>query len=124
MIARLVGAAWAPTAVAVLAWAVGRTPEARNLWWLLHLLGGAAMAFFFLRAIDVLRVVQPPARHAVAFSFACSAALAWELGEFAIDQLLGTRLQEGLVDTMSDLMFAVCGAAVYLAYAAFSESRG
>ena len=125
MIGRLLReTAWAPAAVILLAWIVARTPAAHDLWWLLHLLGGAALAFFFLAAIDAVRAVHPVARYVVAFALACTGALGWELGEFAIDQAFGTSLQEGLMDTMSDLMFAVCGAALYLAYAAFSESKG
>jgi hypothetical protein len=60
----------------------------------------------------------------LAFALACTVALAWELAEFAIDQLAGTRLQEDLAETMSDLLFAVCGAALYLGAAAFTASRG
>jgi hypothetical protein len=109
---------WAPLAVLILAWCVARTQVAHDFWSALHILGGAALAFFFLGCIDALRAVHPLARHAVAFAFACTGALGWELMEFAIDQVCGTRLQEGLLDTMSDLMFGVGGAALYLAYAA------
>ena len=123
MIARLLGFAWAPLVVFALSWVVGRMPFATNVWWLFHLAGGMALAFFFLRAIDTLRMVHPVARYVVAFAMACTVALAWELAEFALDQLLRTALQEGLLDTMSDLMFAVCGAALYLSYAAFTESK-
>jgi hypothetical protein len=117
-------AAWAP--VLVLAWnaVVTRLPISYEVYWLLHAFGGAALAFFFLHAIEILRLAHPLARHAFAFALACSGALAWELGEFAIDQVFGTALQEGLTDTMSDLLFSVCGAALYLAYAAFNASRG
>lgn len=120
-------AAWAPALVLLWNAIVTRMPFAHDLYWLLHLLGGVALAYFFLHAIEILRVVQPTARYAVAFALACTAALAWELGEFAIDQVSGTRLQEDLNETMSDLMFGVCGTALYLGYAAFatraSESR-
>jgi hypothetical protein len=106
-------AAWAPVAVLALAWCVGRTRFAHDLWWSLHVLGGAALAFFFLRAAGQARL-----RYAAAFALACSGALGWELAEYAIDQTFGTTLQEGLVDTMSDLFFSVCGAAACLAWAA------
>ena len=109
---------WAPLAVLLLAWCIGRTHIAHEIWWLFHVVGGIALAGFFLAGIDALRVVHPVARYVVAFALACSGALGWELMEFAVDQLSGTHLQEGLVDTMSDLMLSVCGAAVYLGYAA------
>ncbi|HET7198678.1 MAG TPA: hypothetical protein VFI86_08435 [Burkholderiales bacterium] len=51
----------------------------------------------------------------VAFSLACTAALAWEIFEFTSDFLLGTTLQEGLFDTMTDLILAAAGAAAWLA---------
>ena len=57
-------------------------------------------------------------RYVCAFCAACTAALGWELAEFAIDQVAGSALQEGRVDTMSDLMLSVCGAALFLSFAA------
>jgi hypothetical protein len=114
-------ALWAPAAVLVVNAIVTRTPYARDVYWLLHLLGGAALAYFFHH---VGAGVPPAIRHVLAFALACTVALAWELAEFAIDQLAGTRLQEDLAETMSDLLFAVCGAALYLGAAAFTASRG
>jgi hypothetical protein len=104
--------AWAPAAVLVLGWLVGRTGAGHDYWWLLHVLGGAALAFFFLRALGGSR------RYAAAFAFACTGALGWEAAEYGMDELFGMALQEGLVDTMSDLLLSVCGAAAYLACAA------
>ena len=108
-------AAWAPIAVLVLAWIVGRLPVARDLWWLFHVFGGAALAFFCARA---LVPASPAARYLSAFAFAVAGAVAWELAEFAWDQAFGTRLQEGRADTISDLFFSACGAALYLSWAA------
>ena len=117
-------AAWAPGAVLLLAFIVDRQ-DARQLYWLLHVLGGAAMAFFFLRGLAIAEPLFGPLRPAVryvgAFALACGAALAWELGEFAADQLTGSWLQEDLADTISDLGFSMCGAAGYLAAAAFTR---
>jgi hypothetical protein len=114
---------WAPVAVLILAWCIGRTQVAHDLWSWLHLLGGAALAFFFLGCIDALRATHPLARYAVAFAFACTGALGWELMEFGIDQVWGTHLQEGLLDTMTDLMLGVSGAALYLGYAALPRGQ-
>jgi len=108
-------AAWAPLAVLVLAWMVGRLPMARDLWWLFHVFGGAALAFFCSRA---LAPASPATRYLSAFAFAVAGAVAWELAEFAWDQAFGTMLQRGHVDTVSDLYLSACGAAAYLSLAA------
>ena len=47
--------------------------------------------------------------------------MAWEFAEFILDETIGSDLQEGLMDTMSDLMLSVCGAAAYLAWHALTE---
>lgn len=80
--------------------------HALDLWWLLHILGGAALAF-----------VGAPLR-ALAFAVACTGAVAWEGAEFAMDQWFGTALQAGNLDTMTDLLLSAAGAAAYLSLAA------
>jgi hypothetical protein len=107
-------ALWAPLAIIALNVVVARLPQAGELWWLLHFLGGAALAFCCFR----LARIPGALRYVLAFSVACTVALGWELAEFAIDQMAGTALQEGRADTMSDLMFSVCGAALFLGFAA------
>jgi len=120
-------ALWAPLAIVLLAIAVGRLHGADNLWWLVHVLGGGALAFCYLRAIDIARAtfgaLRPPAKYLLAFGLACTTALAWEMGEFIIDQLVGTALQEGNLDTMSDLILGTGGAAAYLAWHALASQR-
>lgn len=112
----------APLAVVfVLNGVVQQTAYADDIYWLLHFLGGAALAYLFFRLPALARAGTW--RHAVAFAFACTGALAWELAEFAADRLLGTSLQRGLVDTMSDLLFSVSGAALVLACAAAAASE-
>jgi hypothetical protein len=112
-------ALWAPLAIALAAIVLGGAIDGAHLWWLLHVLGGAAMAFCYLRATRVcapqLGALRLVARYLLAFSAACSTALAWEMVEYMSDELFGTALQEGLADTMSDLMLGVAGAAGYLA---------
>ncbi|MFN2646646.1 MAG: hypothetical protein ABR570_16795 [Burkholderiales bacterium] len=116
-------ALWAPALVVLAAFAIGRLPAADELWWLVHVAGGAALAHCYWRATPILGDLRPIGRYIVAFAGACSTALAWELAEFALDQWLGTVLQEGSVDTMSDLMLGVSGAAAYLACRALSASK-
>jgi hypothetical protein len=117
-------ALWPPAAVVVAAFVIGRLPAAHELWWLVHLLGGAALAYCYRRLTPLLGELRPLGRYVVAFAAACTTALGWELAEFALDQLLGSALQEGLMDTMSDLMLGVAGAAAYLACHALSASKG
>ena len=116
-------ALWAPAAVALAAFVLGRVP-AIDPWWLMHVVGGAAVAFSYLRlAVLAARrygLSHAGVRYLVAFALACSTALAWELGEFAVDETTGSDLQEGLMDTMSDLMLSVSGAAAYLAWHALT----
>jgi hypothetical protein len=70
----------------------------------------------------LLGELRPGGRYLLAFTAACSTALAWEIAEFMSDQLLGTALQEGNLDTMSDLMLGLAGAAAYLAWHALIAS--
>jgi hypothetical protein len=116
-------ALWAPAAVVLMAFVLGRLPSV-DLWWLMHVAGGAAVSFCYLRLTALVGwrygLGHPGVRYLVAFALACSTALAWELGEFAVDETTGSDLQEGLMDTMSDLMLSVCGAAAYLAWHAIT----
>jgi hypothetical protein len=81
----------------------------------LHLLGGASLAYFFRRAVRLVHHSWPPmVSSIVALSLACTVALGWEIAEFAVDFLFRTTLQEGLLDTMTDLILAATGAAAWL----------
>ena len=116
-------ALWAPAAIVALNVIVAWLPDPGYLWSLLHFLGGAAAAFC---VFQIARIAAPELRvlrYVLAFALACSAALAWECAEFAIDQVADTLLQEGLVDTMSDLLLSVCGAALFLSFAALAEVK-
>jgi len=131
MLARLLREAlWVPVAIVVASMALARLPVRLDLWWLAHLAGGAALAFCYLRAIAIARAklgaLRPAGAYLLAFALSCMTALAWEIGEFTIDQLAGTGLQQGNFDTMSDLILGTAGAAAYLAWHAltkFASSR-
>lgn len=60
------------------------------------------------------------------YLFAMSVALAtlWEIIEFGMDQLAGTREQDDLFDTMIDLMMDVLGAAIGAVVAAVATRTG
>ena len=109
-------AGWAPLAVFAASLPIAHTSFAERVYPVLHLLGGAALAYFFRRAVRLAYTGWPTLLSSlVAFSLACTGALAWEIGEFGIDFLFGTHLQEGLLDTMTDLILAASGAAAWLA---------
>ncbi len=107
---------WAPLAVLLASFPFANTRYAEPAYSVLHLLGGAALAWFFRRAVRIAHGGWPPGLSSlVAFALACTGALAWEIAEFASDFLFGTTLQEGLLDTMTDLILAAAGAAAWLA---------
>ena len=117
-------ALWAPLAIVCLSLVLGPVLAAQDLWWLVHVAGGAALGLCYLRASRIaLPNVQPAVSYLLAFTAACSTALGWEMLEFTSDQLFGTALQEGLLDTMSDLMLGVAGAAGYLAWHALIANQ-
>lgn len=109
-------AGWAPLALLAVSFPLAATPFAEDLYPLLHVFGGMALAYFSRRAVRIVHRAWPPVLSSlVAFSLACTGALAWEIAEFAIDFVAGTALQEGLFDTMTDLILAAAGAAAWLA---------
>jgi len=108
---------WAPFGVlalhSVLAVLFGHRREWDPLF---HFLGGAAGAYSLLRILNALpglaRAVEALDRSAVIVVAMSTACLLWELAEFASDRFLGTRIQQGLFDTGSDVALGVVGAAV------------
>src|ERR1043166_13663 len=76
-------ALWAPLAILCLSVVLGPVLAAQDLWWLVHVAGGAALGFCSLRASRIaLRNVRPAAAYVVAFTATCSTALGWEMLEF------------------------------------------
>ena len=107
---------WAPLVVLLASFSLARMPYAEAGYSALHVLGGVALAYFARRGVRLVHRGWPPLLSSVvAFALACTGALAWEIAEFAIDFVFGTTLQEGLFDTMTDLILAAAGAAAWLA---------
>ncbi|WP_371224021.1 hypothetical protein [Roseovarius sp. 2305UL8-3] len=100
----------------------------RYWWWDMVMHGGSAVGFGLIGFVLVFMMFQgdrfaaPPFAMAVfAFCFAIAIGTAWEVFEFAMDQLFGLNMQKsGLNDTMGDLMVngigAVLGASAGYAY--------
>ena len=111
MVRRLLREAlWAPTLIVLAALVLAHLPRALDWWWLLHVAGGAAVAYCYLRAIAIARPrlgsLRPAVAYLLAFALACT-----------------TALQEGNYDTMTDLILGIVGAAAYLAAQAIRNSR-
>lgn len=92
----------------------------RYWWWDLLLHGGSAIGFGLLGFLFMMmlfhgdRYAAPPiAICFMAWCFALSIGVCWEIFEFGMDQLFGANMQKsGLVDTMSDLMIDALGASI------------
>lgn len=120
-------AAWAPIAAVLIQQGTLWFGVRRDADALVHFCGGAAAAFFLLRASQIfaerLGITRRGTHGLVAFAGACTAAVVCEIVEFASDQWLGSHAQESLHETMLDLVFGVTGAAIALVVVMTLDSR-
>jgi len=111
-------AAWAPVGAVLIQQGARWFGVRREVDALVHFCGGAAAAFFVLRACQIgaerLGITRRAAHTSVAFLGACTAAVFCEIVEFASDQWFGSHAQESLRETMLDLVYGVLGAIVAL----------
>ena len=108
----------------------------RLWWWDVAMHGAAAIGFGLVGFVLVFMMFQgdrfaaPPFAVAVfAFCFAIAIGSAWEVFEFAMDEIFGLNMQKsGLRDTMGDLIVnalgALIGAGTGYAYLKGRASRG
>lgn len=90
----------------------------RFWWWDIVLHGASALGFGIIGVVLALVMFEgeqyaaPPLAIAViAFGFAVTIGVIWEVFEFAMDQVFGLNMQKsGLMDTMSDLIVNSIGA--------------
>ena len=96
----------------------------RYWWWDIAMHGGSAIGFGLIGFVLVFMMFQgdrfaaPPAAVAFfAFCFGMAIGAAWEIFEFAMDQLFRLNMQKsGLMDTMGDLIVDAVGAFIGAAW--------
>jgi hypothetical protein len=118
----LVEPGWAPFAVVFLHVVLAEFGLTQRFDHLLHFLGGIAIGYFFFRLFELLLPFPTGYRwliYPATFACSCTAALFWELAEFASDVFLHTSVQQSLSETMLDLLFGVLGGTSSLALLAF-----
>jgi hypothetical protein len=90
-----------------------------------HFCGGVAITYFFLVATthSQLLIGHIPRVVHLLLSFGLTAitAVIWEFLEFSSDIALGTKMNLGVSDTLSDLFFGLLGGIVMLFVAASSK---
>jgi hypothetical protein len=122
MVQTLRKAAWAPllvfSLVVVAEWIFHAYTRFPSLDIPTHFFGGIAVTYFFWCASAN---TQPVADHlpnvsqaVLAFGCTASTTILWEIFEFLSDRLLGTHMQHGLRDTLSDVFFGLAGGVAYL----------
>jgi hypothetical protein len=115
-------AAWAPIFV-VACWALAEGvfhAYARYPWLDMptHFAGGLAIAYFFRTALThadfPLGPIPTSVQRLLSIALTGNMAIAWEFLEFFSDTYLGTRLNDGVADTLSDLFLGLLGGACIL----------
>ncbi len=78
-----------------------------------HFLGGAAITYFFLCAINhgqaLVEEIPALVRKLLALGLTAMTAIVWEFLEFLSDVALGTKMNLGVADTLADLFFGLLG---------------
>ena len=88
----------------------------------MHLLGGAAIAYFFHRASilasarEILGPFHRLTHIILVFALTCTAAVFWEFAEFVTDRFFHTQAQLGLQDTLGDMFNGICGGVALLVF--------
>ncbi|MGL4772072.1 MAG: hypothetical protein ACRC2K_00765 [Clostridium sp.] len=97
---------------------------------ILHLFSGGIIAIFgFIVFVHYFgdrenETVKQGAMILFAFLFCAGAAGVWEIWEFATDQLFGLQAQNGLMDTMWDIILGTFGGIpVYIAIAQYEKGK-
>jgi hypothetical protein len=115
--------AWAPVGV-ICFYAIGLAFDWYDLFPPLdipsHLLGGAAITYFYRSAIknsqSIVGEISIPIQILLAFTSTGTTIILWEFYENALDFFLGTHMVRGLEDTMIDMFLGLLGALVLSLY--------
>jgi hypothetical protein len=123
--AELLRAVWPPVAVVTAHVLASRVFDAYARWPRLdvpmHFAGGIAIACFFARALEGLQggrawlAVDRRMRALLVLGWTGTAAVLWEFAEFLSDRYAGTAAQDGLEDTLGDLLVGLLGGLAYAA---------
>ena len=120
LIKSLKEAAWAPLIVVAFYAVAAKIFNAYIRWPGLdmptHFCGGLAITYFFTVAIKhsqaAIGPIQKGVRLLLAIGLTTTAAVFWEFLEFLSDAWLGTKMNLGVTDTLSDLFFGILGAMI------------
>ena len=123
-------AAWAPLTVFVLYAVAAKGFNAYIIYpWFdipTHFCGGVAITYFFLSATQHAQAkighVPKLIRLLLSLGLTAITAVVWEFLEFSSDIMLGTKMNLGVSDTLSDLFFGLLGGLVMVAVAARARS--
>ena len=116
----LLEAAWAPLGV-ICFYAIGLAFDLYDLFPPLdipsHLLGGAAITYFYRSAIrnsqTIVRDIPDLIQTLLAFTCTGTTIIFWEFYENGLDYFLGTHMVRGLEDTLQDMLLGLMGALVF-----------
>src|SRR5215217_1184086 len=91
---------WAPVLVLILHECISIPGWRTQIDWFNHFAGGLSFTFFAWKSLPLLfpwiGKLTHHGRLAAAFLSGCSAALLWDIGEFASDLILHTTIQKSL----------------------------
>lgn len=119
-------AAWAPLAVFIFYVVAAKGFNAYILYPSLdmptHFCGGLAMTYFYLvasaRSQAMIGRIPGLVHLLMSLGLTAITAVGWEFLEYSSDVILGTKMNLGVSDTLSDLFFGLAGGIVMVAIAA------
>lgn len=122
-------AAWAPLAVFIFYAVAAKGFNAYILYpWLdmpTHFCGGIAITYFYLAAGANVQAligrIPRPVHLLMSLGLTAITAVVWEFFEYTSDVVLGTKMNLGVSDTLSDLFFGLLGGTVIVAVTARSS---
>jgi len=115
-------AAWGPLAVFIFYVVAAKVFNAYILYpWLdipTHFFGGAAITYFYFTGIGHSQAsharLPKTVQLALPVELTAVTAIIWEILEYLSDSVLGTQMNLGPSDTLSDLFFGLLGAFVFI----------